>query len=207
MQAQLCARFYPMARNTLLELGSWGFATRRARLAQLSNPTVQGTNDWGTWAYAYALPSDTVNPIAVISASAVDDYEAKWPDFFFANPRPQGPYGSLPVPGSPTIASQPFVVETMNDGTAIVLTNVSDAVLRYTALVTDTTKFSALFTISLSWFLASMLAGPILKGEAGAAAGAAALKMFETFEGQAEASDANQRKVSIEPAVSWIRGR
>lgn len=208
VQAQLCARFYPIARNTLLEMGSWGFATKRARLAALAtNPTAQGTNDWGTWQYAYAQPSDCINAISVISADAIDDYEARWPDFFFASGRPQGPAGSLPVPGSPTYMPQPFVIETADDGSMIILTNVCDAVLRYTRLVTDTTKFSALFVMSLSWLLASHLAGPILKGEAGAIAGERCLKMFTSFEGMAEESEANQRKINVEPAVSWIRGR
>jgi hypothetical protein len=88
-----------------------------------------------------------------------------------------------------------------------VLTNVPDAVLRYTTQVTDTTKFSPLFTVALSHMLASMLAGPILKGDKGAAEAKNQLALAKTFEGMAEASDANQRKNNIEPAVSWIRGR
>ena len=39
VQAQLCKRFYPAARNALLEMSSWGFATVRAKLAQVGNPT------------------------------------------------------------------------------------------------------------------------------------------------------------------------
>jgi hypothetical protein len=204
VQAQLCARFYPIARNMLLELGSWGFATRRAKLALVSNPTVQGTNDFGTWQYAYTQPSDCVNAIAVIPASAVADYESLFPGDFFWQTRPQG---ALPVPGAPSMIPQDFVIETANDGTELVLTNVCDAVLRYTVLVTDTTKFSALFITALSWLLASHLAGPILKGEAGATKAERCLKVFATFEGMAEESEANQRKVTVTPAPSWIRGR
>jgi hypothetical protein len=79
--------------------------------------------------------------------------------------------------------------------------------LRYTGLVTDTTRFSALFTLALSYLLASMLAGPILKGDAGAAAATQMLAIFNATKAQASASDANQRKTRIEPAVSWIGGR
>jgi hypothetical protein len=205
VQAQLCARFYPIARNTLLEMGSWGFATRRVKLALVTNPTVQGTNDFGTWLYAYALPSECINAIAVIPASAVADYEALWPcgDFYYQS----RPAGTLPIPGVPAYIPQDFTIETQSDGTQIVLTNVCDAVLRFTVLITDTSKFSALFVLALSWLLASYLAGPILKGEPGAAAALRCLKMFQTFEGMAEESEANQRKITVTPAPSWIRGR
>ena len=212
VQAQLCARFYPVARNALLEMGSWGFATRRVKLAPVTNPAltiaqmVDPNADTGTWQYAYALPAAVVNVLAVLPAQAVDDYEAKFgpadKDFF-----PPYPQGYLPVPGSPTYTPQPFALEAQDDGTQIILTNACDAVLRFTTVVTDTTKFSPLFTVALSWLLASMLAGPLLKGDAGEAAGERCLTMFKSFEGQAEASDANQRRTHLEPAVSWIRGR
>jgi hypothetical protein len=204
VQAQLCAQFYPAARNALLEMGSWGFATRRKKLAALAvNPTVLGSSGCGTWRYAYGLPSDCINAIAVISANAPDDYEAKFGGDRFR----YSPQGYLPVPGSPDYTPKPFATETQDDGTQILLTNVCDAVLRYTVLVTDTTKFSPLFTMALSYLLASMLAGPIIKGEEGAQMSESMLKLFKSFEDTAEASDANQRKIELEPAVSWIRGR
>ena len=40
-QAEHCARFYPLARDALLEMHDWGFATRRVALAGLANPTTQ----------------------------------------------------------------------------------------------------------------------------------------------------------------------
>jgi hypothetical protein len=215
VQAQLCAQFYPIARDAMLEMGSWGFATTRKKLALLAtNPAAQGaldTNgmpDASTWAYCYAQPADMVNALAVLSAEASNDYEANYgvcdpsiTDF------PRFPQGYLPVPGSPTYTPQPYALETLENGTEIVLTNVPDAVLRYTKLVTDTAKFSPLFTLGTSHMLASMLAGPILKGDKGAAEAKNQLALALKFESTAEASDANQRKNNIEPAVSWIRGR
>lgn len=213
VQAQLCARFYPIARNALLEMGTWGFATRRVALALLAdNPTLDiaqaadPTADQGTWLYAYALPNAVINVLAVLPAEAIDDYEARYgpsdKDFF-----PPYPQGYLPVPGAPSYTPQPYSLETQQDGTQIVLTNVENAVMRYTTLVDDTTKFSPLFTVALSWLLASMLAGPIIKGDQGEAAGERCLGMFKTFEGMAEASDSNQRKTNVEASPSWIRGR
>jgi hypothetical protein len=207
VQAQLCARFYPIARDALLEMGSWGFATRRVQLTRLNLPTftdAAGNATPGTWLYAYALPNAVINVISVLSATAADDYEEAFGAGMATPPYPQG---SLPVPGAPAIMPQSFALETQEDGTQIVLTNVPDAVLRYTTLVQDTTKFSPLFTLALSWLLASMLAGPILKGDQGEAAGERCLTMFKSFEGMAESSDANQRKTNVKPAVCWIRGR
>jgi hypothetical protein len=58
---------------------------------------------------------------------------------------------------------QPYAVETQADGTQIIYTNQEDATLRYSALITDTTQFSPLFVASLSYLLASYLAGPTIK--------------------------------------------
>ncbi len=215
VQAQLCARFYPIARNSLLEMAAWGFATRRIQLAKVSNPTVN-TVTWpsgatetscGTWRFAYALPAGVVNVLAVIPALASNDYQESLGRFEHDHLRAAYAAGYMPVPGAPLDVPQPYAIETQADGSQIVLTDVPDAVLRYTTLVEDTTKFSALFALALSYLLASMLAGPIIKGDVGIQTAAAMLQAFNGIKGQAEASDANQRKTRVEPAVGWIRGR
>jgi hypothetical protein len=66
-QAQHCARFYPIARDALLEMAAWNFATKRATLAELTNTSTE-------WLYAYALPSGCINLLAVHPADATDDY-------------------------------------------------------------------------------------------------------------------------------------
>lgn len=213
MQAQLCANFYPQARNSLLEMSAWGFALKRVALSSVTNPTVNSWTDdngnaqtsAGTWLYAYAVPSDVANYIAVIPIDAVDDYEQTYPSVGM-NPYPIYPAGTLPVPGGSSFVPQPFAIETVS-GQEIVLTNVENAVLRYSAVVTDTTLFSALFTTALSYLLASMLAGPIIKGDAGMAVGMQMMQAFSGWFGKAVASDANQRKVNVQAAPSWIRGR
>jgi hypothetical protein len=214
VQAQFCARFYWMARNALLEMSDWSFAMRRVALAEVTNPTVNTWTDTdgstetssGTWAFAYATPADALCMVAVIPADAPDDYEA-WMGPMRQDRFPSHLQGYLPVPGAPEYVPQPFSCETQKDGSQIVLTNVRNAILRYKALVEDTTQFSPLFTMALSYLLASMLAGPLIKGDAGIAAGEQMLQMFNVFKTHAVASDANHRKTQIEPAVSWIRGR
>lgn len=194
VQAQLCAKFYPVARNALLEMATWSFATRRVALAAVTNPS-------STWQYAYAQPANVINTLAVLPAEALDDYESSCP-------RPDNySYGFLPPPVALTYEPQPYATETDASGNLIILTNVENAVLRYTTLVTDANKFSPLFTEALAWKLAAMLAGPLLKGEAGAAEAKRCYQMFLTIETQAEASDANQRKVNVTPAPAWMVGR
>ena len=170
-QAEHCARFYPVARDSLLEMHAWKFATRRVLLAQLA------TDTWN-WSFAYAEPTGVLKLLAVLPASASGDAE-----------------------------SQEYEAETDGNGTPIILTNQEGASLRYVAHVTDTTGFSPLFVDALAWLLASYLAGPVLKGDAGAAMAKACLQSFMLVLSNAKTSDANQRKVRPEHKPDWIAGR
>jgi hypothetical protein len=196
VQARLCAQFYPIARDALLEMSAYGFATRRAKLAQVDNPST-------TWLYAYAVPNGMLNALAVLPADAMDDYEAQ----LLSSDASFFPQGYVPAPMSLAFTPQPYAIETNDDGSQIILTNVQDAVFRFTTFVSDTTKFSPLFTLALSYLLASHLAGPIIKGDEGRAVAAQMLEIFASFQKKAESSDANQRKVKIEASPSWLRGR
>lgn len=170
-QAEHCARFYPVARDSLLEMHAWKFATRRVLLAQL-------TTDTWNWSYAYAEPTGVLKLLAVLPASASSDAD-----------------------------TQEYEAETDGNGTPIILTDQEGASLRYVAHVTDTTVFSPLFVDALAWLLASYLAGPVLKGDAGAAMAKACLQSFMLALSNAKVSDANQRKVRPEHKPDWIAGR
>lgn len=170
-QAEHCARFYPMARDSLLEMHAWKFATRRVLLAQL-------TTDTWNWSFAYAEPTGVLKLLAVLPASASSDAD-----------------------------TQEYEAETDGNGTPIILTDQEGASLRYVAHVTDTTVFSPLFVDALAWLLASYLAGPVLKGDAGAAMAKACLQSFMLALSNAKVSDANQRKVRPEHKPDWIAGR
>jgi hypothetical protein len=189
-QGDHCARFYPIARDSLLELHTWKFATKRANLALLSS-------GWPEWDYAYAQPNDMLVALAVIPQDATDDYSQ--PGFMPAQ------LGTVPVAGA--YVPQPFSCEMDDTGNSLIYSDQPNAVLRYTARVTDVTKFSPLFTTTLSWYLASMLAGPVIKGDAGAAEAKRCLAMMQVWLSKAMESDANQRKVSPQHQVSWISGR
>ncbi len=176
-QAEHCARFYPMARDALLEMHSWRFATRRTVLAELANA-------WPQWRHAYAKPNDCLRVISVIDPSAEDDLQA-------AGVR----------------AAKNFTVEINDDLAEVILTNQEDAVLRYVARTTDTTKFPPLFVMALSWQLASMIAGPILKGDVGAAESKRCTQIAQGWLARALASDAEHRKVSPLHVPDFIAAR
>lgn len=170
-QAEHCARFYAVARDSLLEMHAWKFATRRVVLAKLTVPT------WD-WSFAYAEPTGAVKLLGVLSATASSSDE-----------------------------TQPYESESDASGAAIILTNQESASLRYIARVTDTTKFSPLFVDALTRLLASYLAGPVLKGDAGAAMAQSCYQSFLHVFNLAKVSDANQRKVELEHTPGWIAGR
>jgi hypothetical protein len=64
-----------------------------------------------------------------------------------------------------------------------------------------------LFVDALAWYLASYLAGPVLKGEAGAAEAKRCMAAFTLIMSKATTSDANQRRNQVAQNVGWIAGR
>ena len=193
VQAGLCARFLPIARNAMLELYPWNFATLRVDLALLS------VTPPSSWKYAYAAPSDVINVLGIYDPDASDDVS-------------QGLVQPYSVPGTvpPAVGSytpQPYTIEKLTDGTEVVYTNQENAVMRYTTLVTDTSKFPPLFIEALAWSLASKLSGPLLKGDTGRKVSQDCLKTFLVWFGQATESDANQRRLLVAQRTPWMANR
>lgn len=195
-QAGYCATFLPIALSALLEMADWGFATVRSTTAPVSNPAT-------TWQFAYAYPAQVISMIAVLPAGALDDYSAN-----FGEPCPwNSPQPDFRNPAANFYEPQPYAVEQDGEGNQIILTNTCNPVFRYTSQVSDPTKFGPLFVLALSYLLASMLAGPIVKGEAGVALSSAMMAKFQAWEQQAESSDAAQGHIVVQQRVSWMAGR
>jgi hypothetical protein len=188
-QAEHCARYYPIARDSLLELHPWGFATKRVDLAIIGSGLPE-------WDYCYAQPADALNVIAVLPPASFDDYSVG------ALP---GGYQTLPMVAG--YVPQPFACELNADGQSVILTDQKEALLRYTTLNVDESKFSPLFVMTLSWHLASMLAGAIIKGDAGAAEAKRCSQFMNAYLSQAIESDASQRRIAPAHNVGWIAGR
>lgn len=195
-QAQHCHTFYPIARDSLLEMHYWNFSVRRATLASL-------TASWPMWEYAYALPNNVVNILAVLPPDVADDYSVK----FVPTDAPLFAHNYSPMVQTGRYVPQPYTVETQADGSGILYTNQPNAVLRYTQHVEDSNQFSPLFTLCLSWHLASMLAGPIIKGETGAAEAKRCANMMAMYLKEAQESDSQQRSIKPEHVVPWTAGR
>lgn len=142
-EAGYCATFYDVARTELLEPGTWRFARKRATLAEVTNPST-------AWAFAYALPSDCMRPLRVLTQGTALTVFNQDERAYRLNEE----------------AGADFDVE--GD---VLYTNEPEVTLLYVRDVTDTTKFTPSFTSALSYLLASYLAGPILKGNEGAQVG------------------------------------
>lgn len=181
IQAAHCGRFYPMVRGLLLEMHPWTFATKRAPLAEVTNPSPDD------WSYAYALPSGCLRPLSALLPGVPEQFLGTDSD----------------------LGTHPYIIEAGDDGTLVLYTNVETAVLRYIAEINDTSKFSPSFVACLARLLASYLAGPIVKGETGANVGVAQLKIFAGEYATATKLNANvgKRDAYQTRKPDWIAAR
>lgn len=192
-QAALCAQFYPIARDALLEMAWWTFATFRVALANVSMPAIITT-----WQYAYLVPNGVLRYIEILDPETTDEYSIGLQV-----------YNGLPGVVQWNIGMyqpQNFEIEEV-DGQQYLLTNQENAVLRYTARVVDPAQFTPLFVVALSKLLASFLAGPLIKGQEGRQASQAKEQEFMTWFAQATGSDASQRNVQPTPSPRFIAQR
>lgn len=58
--AEVCRRHFTQALEELMEMGEWGFATKRERLTAIPNDRE------GYWSNAYAMPNDLGFPLRVL---------------------------------------------------------------------------------------------------------------------------------------------
>jgi hypothetical protein len=162
VEAQLCARFYPMTRKTLLAMHPYSFATKRVTGADLSP-----SNDVPeAWTYAYGLPAGVIKIVGVYDPG-------EWRDETYAD----------------HIA---YEIGSDSTGPRVIYSNVENAVIRYTFDQTDSTVYPPLFVEAFSWLLAGRLAGPIIKGTEGMRVGQAATQQGMAWAMKAAAEDANQ---------------
>jgi hypothetical protein len=177
VEAGHCARYYPIARQELLEMQPWTFAKTRQALAVLS------TNPSSVWTYAYQQPSDVISSLRILTVSTLDAY-----GFF--------PFGGLLRADEVALFTERGTADYESED-GVILTHEPDAVLLYTRDVVDTSKYTPGFTVALSFLLASYLAGPIIKGAEGTGAALKMRQIAERKAAQAQVADANS---SAEPS-------
>lgn len=89
----------------------------------------------------------------------------------------------------------------------VIYSNKENAVLLYTRLITDTTKYSPSFQVSLGYLLASYLAGPVIKGDEGAKASQSFRKVSGVGVPGSVAKDANKTSIANNPYPSGLLAR
>lgn len=167
-EAEVANAVYAQSRDAILERVPWKFATLRATLADLGATAVRDG-----WAYAYSLPSDCIAPRALTVAGT---------------PAP-GPEDRIPfeLEADASSASRGAV-----DG-MVLLTDLDEAELVYTARVETPALFSPLFIDCLKWSLAAQFALGIAKKPA------VARTMEQRFEQALSIAAASQYRQSREP--------
>lgn len=132
----------------------------------------------GSWDHVYAEPSNCLRILAILPTGYTKD--------------------------SQTVE---FDTESDASGNGLILTDAEDATARFIARVTDPARFTPGFTEALSWFLASALAGPIIKGETGRAEAIRCLQAAQLAFSMATGLSATQSKKVLDFAPSGIAAR
>lgn len=176
-----CARFYPLALQTILNAHNWAFATKRASLAKMANV------DASPWKYGYALPS---NCLRVINLQLPDAHHPTgFPERWFAD-------------------GQPIEFEVVNGGASLMLlTNVEKPVARYIMNNPPESFFSATFSDALAWLLASYLAGLTIRGETSFNYMTMCYRQYEATLKLAAQQDSSQTKMRIRRIPYAVRSR
>lgn len=171
LEARECARVYQSALRYLLEQHDWGFATRRAVLAAVTNDRAN------EYAYAYAVPSDMGTPRRLIT-----DFEATGLGIPLEGPftppyyEVWGTFGEL---GEPY-----YVLENR-----VIYTSLQNATLEYGVAIVSEADMPQMFAWALSLEIASRIAMAIkkdrqLKGDL--------IKQAEAAKDRAMADDQNR---------------
>lgn len=180
VEAEYGARFYPLARDTVLLAHPWAFAIKR-------NPALTGLAITvpTTWAYAWAVPADVMKIIRLIPpASAIANYMFAPNDYLDRFTAAAQPYDVQEIE---------YALELQTDGTYVLYTNYSEFQFVYTAKITDTTKFSPQMVHAVSYLLASYMVGPLAKDMQMKAAMYAA---YNDALSQARTADAQQHRTN-----------
>lgn len=179
-QADLCAQFYDLALNVVLQRHPWDFSIRRVSPTKIDVDRTE-------WTCSFELPDDFVGVLAVLPEKPADD--VSWMG------------RKVPVE---------FAIELDGNRQRRLYSNYDNVVLRYHAKVTDPSFYSEMFVQALSWKLATLLAAPLIKGEAGVAAAQRAQQMFEFMLQQAAGYDAvktRERRLEDTTMAEWDRSR
>lgn len=169
-EAKEVNRWYDFARQRVIQLYNWSFATKRVTLTTHADDAPEGV-----WLYRYQYPSDCLSIQLIVNQfSKTDD----------------------PLP---------YAIEMSDDGTTkTIVTDVDDAILKYTFDQADESLYTPAFSLAFSYSLANSIAFTLT--------GKLSLKeamlrdMFRTAV-DATSMDANEDQPQAPREAEWIRGR
>lgn len=168
-------------------------ATHCARFYPMARDNLQTLHEWGFCTRRAALAQLAATPLYGWAVS-------------YALPPRLARVIEVTGPGGEPI--EDYQLESASDGSGVLYANATGALMRYVEFVADPARFTPGFTDALTWLLASMLAGPLLKGEMGAGAAKRCLDYFYGVKlPQARAIDAAQRHGKPEHTVPWMVNR
>lgn len=182
-ESRECNKIYTDTRDVVLAAHDWGFARKHKTLAAIATPTYPG------WDYAYAYPTDCLaarrikDDTGSVSQIAYDLEEERYR----------------------SVGKVEFEVRATEalDG-KVILTDQADAVLIYTARVTDPNVFSIEFIDALAYRLASDLAVPL---RADTRKSDTHFRKYTFLIGSAQASSANEGYQKPDNGNSFVNAR
>src|ERR1700682_3009934 len=197
LEADVCNRSYDDCRDEVLLAAPWPFAVKRWLPAQIA-PAVLANGVVPTgWAYAYTMPPDLVamRPMVPVVLPA---------SFSLVPPNLIAPlYQSTRVTREDQTV--PFTIEYDSKLQAnILLTDAPTPEWRYTAQITDPTRFDAAFVSALAWRLAVELALAVRKDVKMAGL---AQQMYDRAVAEAAAKAKREVRPDNEPGPAYIATR
>lgn len=190
--AKLVAQHLPKAKEQILQLHPWTFATRRVAAVAIDDVV-------STRKFAYAVPLEMLYPVAVLDPEAPDEHQVR------TQRADVDPWTRVPEAGSLEPATLPLVIETDRQGNRILRTDQENAIFVYVAGNVDFAVWDPLVRQACAYQLASLCVGGIVKGKAGAQLGQQYAQMAMALAIQAAGNNAQfQTDIRVQGKCPWL---
>lgn len=181
-QARACNAVYDQCLESMLHERPWPFAVRQVDLALVGEQLI------ADWFYTYRYPSTYLNVHKVLPALTADD---TIPLVYTVTPYPS------------EYDTYPFAIGSDDDG-RLIHTDVVDAMVLGSVLVTDTSQYSPLFCSALAWYIAAEIAVSLTKDRG---LYSNAYSQYEMVASTAFAAAANEPKPRPDREANMTRAR
>lgn len=178
-QARMCAIYYPIAKQAMLELFDWSFATEKKSLAKLSEDALP------EWQGVYAMPAGCLRIIRI---------------------RPSSEHVMFPNWRYPIFEIEPPDADYELIGRRI-YTNAENPVATYITSEVTEGSFSPTFVTAFAYYLAMEIAGARVKGKEGYQYAQNLQKQFQIALSAAKTRDASNQKKRVTFTPIWIQRR